>query len=182
MRPSGVRLSGASTKPIPCDSSSSASRRVEAGSEVEQSTIRSGFFADASPSGPITIASTCGDPVTQSTTMSLASASAAALAASFAPRLTRSSAASRRRWASTVSGQPLSTMFFAMPWPMRPDADKPDPLFHVRFLTRATSCGVMCRGGRDAVKPIHGWLAGVGGSGSEAGNGTGFAPTGAVRC
>ena len=48
----GVRLSGASMRVIPFGASVSARRRVEAGSEVEQSTIMSGFPAEASPSGP----------------------------------------------------------------------------------------------------------------------------------
>ena len=129
----GVRLSGASTKPMPRDSSSIARRRVEAGSDVEQSTMSSGFFAEARPSGPVTIASTCGEPVTQSTTTSLASARALAFGASFAPRLRRSSAASRRRWARMVSGQPFSTIL-RHAVAHEPNTDEADPFLHPRFL------------------------------------------------
>src|SRR5271166_5470287 len=75
------------------------------------------------------IASTCGEPVTQRRTTSLFSAISRVLAASSAPRFLRSSTASRLRWASTVSGQPFSTMFFAMPWPMSPTPMKPTRSF-----------------------------------------------------
>ena len=54
----GVRLSGASTKAMPRSPSAAASLRVEAGSDVEQSTISSFFPADAKPFSPEITAST----------------------------------------------------------------------------------------------------------------------------
>ena len=81
--------------------------------------------ADARPPGPVRVASTCGLPVTQTTTMSLCAASSWRLAASLAPRPFRSSTGSRLRWATTVSGWPFSTMFLAMPWPISPTPTKP---------------------------------------------------------
>ena len=100
----GVRLSGASISVMPLGSSSAARRVVTAGSDVEQSMMSSGLPAEARPSGPLITASTCGLPVTQSRTMSQASASSRALPASAAPRCFRSSTGSRLRWPSTVSG------------------------------------------------------------------------------
>src|SRR5271157_5865437 len=75
--------------------------------------------------------------------MSLSSAMARGEAASLAPRALRSSTASRLRWARTVSGQPLSTMFFAMPWPMSPTPMKPIRSFMqppIRVRLCAPSC------------------------------------------
>ncbi len=100
----GVRDSGASTSAIPLADSSVASRIVDDGSEVEQSQIRIGRPALASPFGPCTMASTCALPVTQRMTMSQRSASSRAEPASSAPSAISSSAASRRRWARMVSG------------------------------------------------------------------------------
>src|SRR5271166_2147013 len=85
------------------------------------------------------IASTCGEPVTQRRTTSLFSAISRGLAASPAPRFLRSSTASRLRWASTVKGQPFSTMFFAMPWPMSPTPMKPTRSF-IQPPIRASLC------------------------------------------
>ena len=77
-------------------------------------------------SSPWITASTCGEPVTHSTTTSLVGGERrAATSPPFAPRRFRSSTASRRRWPSTVSGQPFSTMFLAMPWPIMPTPTKP---------------------------------------------------------
>ena len=63
--------------------------------------------------------------MTQSTTTSTSRAIAARLAHSTAPRPTRSSTASRLRCATTRSGNPFSTAFFAMPVPHEPDAHEP---------------------------------------------------------
>src|SRR5918997_3290058 len=121
----GVRPRGASMRMMPADASSAASRMVTDGSEVEQSMTRSGLPAAASPSGPWTMAWTSGDPVTHRTTMSDCSATSLGLVASLAPRSFRFSTGSRLRWPMIVRGQPLSTMFPAMPWPMSPTPINP---------------------------------------------------------
>ena len=84
--------------------------------------VSPGFAAAASAAQ---VASTSGEPVTQSTTTSASAAISARLATSRAPRPTRSSTASRLRWAMTRSGQPFSTAFFAIPQPIRPTPTNP---------------------------------------------------------
>jgi hypothetical protein len=121
----GVRDSGASISVMPFSLSCAASRIVTEGSEVEQSTIISGLPAEASPSGPLMIASTSGLPVTQIMTMSLPSASALALLASVAPFDCRLSTGVRLRWPRTVRGKPFWTMFLAIPCPISPRPTKP---------------------------------------------------------
>ena len=122
----GVPPSGASMKWTLSAFNSAASASVEAGSTVEQSTMIKPSCAPAfNPSGPRTSASTCVDPVTQRKMTSDARATSAGVFTSFAPRLTRSSTGARLRWPMMVRGNPFSTMFFAMPWPMRPTPMKP---------------------------------------------------------
>src|SRR3712207_1787903 len=57
--------------------------------------------------------------------MSERSATSRGLFASAAPRPLRFSTGSRLRWPMIVSGQPLSTMLPAMPWPMSPTPINP---------------------------------------------------------
>ena len=53
---------------------------------------------------------------------------------SFAPAASRSSSGLRLRCAHTVSGKPLVTRFFAMPWPMSPRPMKPMRGFVSAFM------------------------------------------------
>src|SRR6185436_15637347 len=119
----GVRASGASTRRTPAAAQVSRSFAVESGSLVEQSTTTRPRFAPASrPDGPVSDASTCGEPVTQRKTISLAPASSAAELHCFAPAASRSATPSRLRCTVSESACPLAIRFFAMPWPISPDA------------------------------------------------------------
>ena len=100
----GVRPSGASTKSTPIAASSPAMADVEVGSEVEQSMTTEPLLRPwISPSGPRTIASTWGEPVTQMKTMLLRSATSFGERASPAPRAIRSSTGARLLRPITVS-------------------------------------------------------------------------------
>ena len=119
----GVRDSGASISVIPFPASSTASRSVTCGSDVEQSMTVSPFRATGTSAA--SVASTSGEPVTQRTIASASAAIAPRSVTSTAPRPTRSSTASRFRCAITRSGYPFSTAFFAIPQPMSPTPTKP---------------------------------------------------------
>src|SRR6185436_9570162 len=168
----GVRASGASTRRAPAAAQVSRSFAVESGSLVEQSTITRPRLAPASrPDGPVSEASTCGEPVTQRKTISLAAASSAAELHSFAPAASRSATPSRLRCTVSESAWPLAIRFFAMPWPINPDAPM-NPIAAIRFASKGggalcegwppgpsvmTLCGLVCRldPGND-LRRLHG--------------------------
>src|SRR5450432_2266569 len=121
----GVRASGASTSSTPAPAQAARNCVVESGSLVEQSTMTNPFlpFAPASrPPVPVIAASTCGDPVTQRNTISHDVASADGVATSVAPAATRSAIRARLRCTVKLSAWPFASRFFAMPWPIKPDA------------------------------------------------------------
>ena len=126
---------GASTKTSPRPSSRSANFQLPDGAMVEQSMISVPSWAPAAtPSGPKRTASTSGVSDTQTTTMSLAAATSAAVAANVAPRSASSGARPTVRF-QTVSGKPARTMLAAIaepivPRPMKPIRSTPGPPRH----------------------------------------------------
>ena len=140
----GVRLSGASTSVIPFGVSSAASLRVEAGSDVEQSTTSSGLPAETSPSAPKRIASTCGRP-------RHAQDHDVAFLSDFAwgGRLRRAAAfqvVDRLALGAREHGQGPALLDDVLRHAVahEPDADKADPLFHV--FTPEALAGMLAAG------------------------------------
>jgi hypothetical protein len=88
--------------------------------------------------------------------MSEARATSALVATSFAPAARMSASGARLRLTRTVSGKPLVTRFFAMPWPIRPSPMKPIRGF--ASICRSSWCALSGEGGIGrVVRPIlHG--------------------------
>ena len=87
--------------------------------------IEPGFSASLRPPAPRTISSTSRDPVTQRKTIVERAATSPIVDTSTAPRAARSSAGLRFLRPRNVRANPLSTMFLAIPWPIRPIPIKP---------------------------------------------------------
>lgn len=117
-----VRVMGASTKNPPAACTAAAIRRVDPGSAVEQSTTTALLgSAISTPSGPVRIASTWGEPVTQRMITSDPSATAAGVATEVAPSASNSSTGWLPGWSRKVNScPPRKITLRAMPWPIRP--------------------------------------------------------------
>src|SRR3989338_5193641 len=122
----GVPPKGASTKCPPLSASSAASASVEAGVAVEGSITISPLRAPAKiPSGPRIVASIWGEFDRQMWMISQTSAIWRGLDASCAPMASRLSTGVRLARPRTQSSYPLTRMFLAIPWPMKPRPMKP---------------------------------------------------------
>ena len=110
----------------------------------------SGLSAAARPSDPVISASTCGEPVTQSTTTSERCASSRGLAASTAPRRTRSSHGLALAVAQDGEGPSFLDDVLRHAMAHEADADEADP-FHVRPPAAASRAVPLA--GRSAPAP-----------------------------